>query len=324
MKKMFATFIFNLVCLTALSQCINGDCENGYGTYLFEDKTKAEGKWKNGKMNGSIKIFYSNGNFYEGGILDNNKNGLGIYKTENAELQGNFVQNKLNGKGKIIFYDKTIHEGLFKDNILNGYGKITLADGSSYEGNFVDNKLNGKGIYIFSNGNKFEGEFKENKFYGQGILYYLKGGTLKGAWINDEYISGSANNNPDVIKLELLEGGVYNINVEINNVLKIDMVLDTGASDILLTSEIVLTLIKTRTIDENDILEGGYYLDANGNINYKVRFNLKEIKIGRYTAKNVVCCVNENLDSKNLLGLMALKKIGNLQLDFEKNELSFY
>ncbi len=291
---------------------------------MFEDKTKAEGNWKGGKMNGSFKIFYASGNFYEGGMIDNNKSGIGKYKTEDAEFQGNFSNNYLNGKGKIIFSDKRIYEGLFKDNFLNGFGKITLADGSSYEGNFIDNKLNGKGIYIFNNGDKFEGDFKESKFNGQGIVYYLKGGTLKGTWINDEYMSGSANNNTDVVKLEPTNGGVYNINVEINNVLKIDMILDTGAADILLTSEIVLTLIKTKTIDEGDILEGGSYIDANGNVNFKVRFNLKEIKIGRYTAKNVVCCVNENLNTKNLLGIGALRKIGNMHLDFNKNELSFY
>ena len=103
------------------------------------------------------------------------------------------------------------------------------------------------------------------------------------------------------------------------------MILDTGASDILLTKEIVLTLIKTRTIDESDILEGGSYVDANGNVNFKVRFNLKEIRIGKYTAKNVVCCVNENLDSHNLLGIGALRKMGvKMQIDFEKSELSFY
>lgn len=286
---------------------------------MFEDKTKAEGNWKGGKMNGSFKIFYASGNFYEGGMIDNNKSGIGKYKTENTEFQGNFSNNYLNGKGKIIYSDKRIDEGLCKDNILNGFGKITLSDGSSYEGNFIDNKLNGKGIYIFNNGDKFEGDFKESKFNGQGIVYYLKG-----TWINDEYMSGSANNITDVVKLEPTNGGVYNINVEINNVLKIDMILDTGAADILLTSEIVLTLIKTKTIDEGDILEGGSYVDANGNVNFKVRFNLKEIKIGRYTAKNVVCCVNENLNTKNLLGIGALKKIGNMHLDFNKNELNFY
>jgi hypothetical protein len=36
---------------------------------------------------------------------------------------------------------------------------------------------------------------------------------------------------------------------------------------------------------------------------------IKEIKIGRYTAKNLVFCVNENLNTKNLLGLEGVKKI---------------
>jgi hypothetical protein len=42
----------------AFGQCITGDCENGNGTYIFPDKSKAEGSWRNGKLNGKCKIFY--------------------------------------------------------------------------------------------------------------------------------------------------------------------------------------------------------------------------------------------------------------------------
>ena len=324
MKKRIVLFIV-MPYLSLYAQCITGDCNNGIGTYLFKDNSRAEGKWENGKLKGKCKIFYASGNYYEGEMINNTKNGNGLYKTQEAEINGIFLNDTLNGKGKIIFSDKTIHEGIFKNDLLNGLGKIIFPDGSYYEGVFTNNYLNGKGIYVFKNGDKYEGNFKNNERHGDGVIYFLKGGSLKGTWVNDNYISGPSNDNTNIVKLEEVNGSVYNINVEINNVLKIDMILDTGAADILLTKEIVLTLIKTKTIDEGDILEGGSYMDANGNVNFKVRFNLKEIKLGKYTAKNVICCVNENLDSHNLLGIGALKKMGiKMQIDFEKSELSFF
>jgi hypothetical protein len=323
MKKIVLFFVFVNFGLNA--QCISGDCENGNGTYVFEDNSRAEGNWKNGKLNGKCKIFYTSGNYYEGEMINDLKSGYGLYKTKDSEVRGVFNNDKLNGKGRINFTNNTIYEGIFKDGILNGLGKITIPDGSYYEGLFTNNNLNGKGIYVFNNGDKYEGNFKNSERHGDGIIYFLKGGTLKGTWLNDNYISGPSDDNTNVVKLEEINKSVFKINVEINNVLKIDMILDTGAADILLTKEIVLTLIKTKTIDENDILEGGSYTDANGNVNFKVRFNLKEIKIGKYIAKNVVCCVNENLETHNLLGIGALKKMGRkMQIDFEKNELLFY
>ena len=31
-------------------ECIQGDCENGYGTYIFSDGEKLQGQFKNGKF----------------------------------------------------------------------------------------------------------------------------------------------------------------------------------------------------------------------------------------------------------------------------------
>ena len=34
-------------------KCIKGDCEDGYGIYVFTNGGRYEGTWKNGKLNGN-------------------------------------------------------------------------------------------------------------------------------------------------------------------------------------------------------------------------------------------------------------------------------
>ena len=54
--KLFIS-IFALIILLQnplFSQCIIGDCNNGFGEYNFEDSSKYEGYWKNGKFHGII------------------------------------------------------------------------------------------------------------------------------------------------------------------------------------------------------------------------------------------------------------------------------
>lgn len=48
-------------------------------------------------------VRYDNGDYYEGSLLNNMKN----------------------GKGKLIYQNGTIYEGLFKDNLRQGYGYFT-------------------------------------------------------------------------------------------------------------------------------------------------------------------------------------------------------
>jgi predicted aspartyl protease len=101
------------------------------------------------------------------------------------------------------------------------------------------------------------------------------------------------------------------------------MIFDTGASEVYFTPDIVLTLIRAKTITEEDILEGGLFIDANGNVNKSVRFNLKSVKIGNTTVENVPCAVAKSMDGSNLLGLSALKKIGRFEFDFKNSAIRF-
>ena len=180
----------------------------------------------------------------------------------------------------------------------------------------------GNGIYYYASGDKFEGYWKGNKKNGPGTLYYQKGGTLKGIWNDGVYISGSnasyKSDSLNTITPILTNGGVYEVSVTLNGVLKIDIVFDTGASEVQLTPEFFLTLYRTKTVTDDDLLEGKMFMDANGNVNENVRFNLKTLKIGNITLVNIPCSVASNIKGMNLLGLSAIKKLGKFEFDFNQ------
>ncbi len=323
MKKIYSLLLV-FYCIPFFSQCLVGDCENGEGTYIYTDKTKIVGLWKNNKPNGKCQVFYSDGGSYTGEMKDGKWYGIGKFiSNENVIIEGYFIDGNLNGKGKQVHPDGYAVEGDFVNDTLTGTGTIKYSNGTIYRGEIINFKKHGKGVYQELNGDTFEGSFKDNKINGQGMWKYAKGGTLVGTWLDGKYISGPniKANNPNVLNLEFTSGGIFEVNVTFNKVLKIDMILDTGAAEVYLTPDIVLTLFKAKTISEDDILEGGYFMDASGNVNKSVRFNMKEIKIGNKILENVSCGINTKVDGVNLFGLSALKKLNSMTIDFSKNTL---
>ena len=341
-------FLFIILPILSYSQCISGDCENGKGVYVYSDKTKIDGFWKNSKPDGQCSIFYSDGGSYLGEMSQGKKNGKGkSIATDGSAEEGTYKNDTLSGFVTITYPKGSVYVGTWKNDKKNGNGKYTQPDGSYKEGKFINDTLegyvtiqypegdkyvgevkkgvkDGKGIYYYKNGGKFEGEYKNNLRNGNGTEYYAKGGTTKGIWIKNEYISGSntPNNNPNSIVPFLNNGGVYEVNTNLNGGLNLDMIFDTGAGEVQISREIYLTLIKQKTITLDDILEGGLFVDANGNRNYNVRFNLRFMKIGNITIENIPCCVAKDEFGLNLLGLSALKKLGKFEFDFDKSVIN--
>lgn len=322
----FYFFVNMLTNVSTRAQCISGDCENGYGVFVYKDKSTCEGSWKSGKPEGKCKMFFQSGASFEGIMQDGKKNGYGKYVYANGSVyEGTFKDNARNGHGKYTSIDGYSEEGKYSNDTLNGNVTFKFSNGDKYVGYAQNNILNGTGIYYFVNGDKFDGIYKNGKRNGIGVLYYAKGGTLKGTWLNGEFVSGSNQVRSDKTKVilpVLSDNNVYEVNVLLNNVLKLDMIFDTGASEVYLTPDIVLTLIKTKTISEEDILEGGLFVDANGNVNKSIRFNMRKMKIAETTIENVTCAVSQNVEGLNLLGLSALRKLGKFEFDFVNTEIT--
>ena len=113
----------------SLGQCVDGDCENGVGTYIYEDGSVANGGWTNGEPDGIVQeiLYDDEGRLigtYDGNMKMGVMQGWGtetIYDDEGSLLGtyvGEFANNDFNGWGIWIWADKTIEKGIWKNGEL--------------------------------------------------------------------------------------------------------------------------------------------------------------------------------------------------------------
>ena len=128
-KKSSILFVLMALPFFAYSGCEDGDCENGYGTYIWRNGDsdlsswivgdKYIGSFKNGKMHGQGKHVSTNGKIYIGSYLFGLRSGYGILKyKDGSSYTGFFKYDLMHGKGIIIDV-----KGVTK-NVLFDYNKI--------------------------------------------------------------------------------------------------------------------------------------------------------------------------------------------------------
>ena len=96
-------------------------------------------------------------------------------------------------------------------------------------------------------------------------------------------------------------GGVYTLPVEINGVLTLQFVLDSGAAEVIIPADVVLTLLRTGTIKDTGFLPGKAYTLADGSTVNSPRFLLRSLKIGQRRVPDVAASVGP-VASSLLLG----------------------
>ena len=119
------------------------------------------------------KIYYQNKNiFYDGQFLNNKMNGKGTkyYKDGNIKIKGTF-SNNICSEGEYYSPDgMKIYEGEFKNDIPKESKNIIIYDNNTnkiYEGEIHDGKYEGKGIEycpLMKDKILFKGDFKNNLF----------------------------------------------------------------------------------------------------------------------------------------------------------------
>jgi len=133
------------------------------------------------------KYISENGTIFEGYFVNNILNGEGKIEFTNGTIfEGYFVNNILNGEGKIEFTNGTIWKGTFVDDKLNGDGEKNFADGTIWKGTFVDNRLNGTGEVTFADGTVWKGIFVDNMLNGVGTMIRENGIVLDGHFVNNK------------------------------------------------------------------------------------------------------------------------------------------
>lgn len=83
--------------------CVFGDCENGYGRYV-----------------------YSSGDIYEGDFVNSNRNGYGIYFwPDQSHHQGEWEGHERHGKGQYVELSEVVRDGYWENGSYNYDGNIT-------------------------------------------------------------------------------------------------------------------------------------------------------------------------------------------------------
>ena len=127
--------------------CIEGDCENGLGTYKWSNGDVYKGQWKDGNLNGVGTFKWPNGDVYTGQYKDDSRNGQGTYKWKNGDVyKGQYKDGVRTGVGTFKWENGAVYTGQIKDGIRNGQGTYTNPNGVKKYGVWVDGKLNGKSI----------------------------------------------------------------------------------------------------------------------------------------------------------------------------------
>lgn len=167
--KQFLTLLISNLCLFSiciaqpLTGCVSGNCENGYGVYIWKSGTIYAGNWVKGKKHYfGVQIWPSGTAF------------MGIYKDDERQNRGWFFQadgERQYLSEKILFKE----QGCVSGNCEAGYGVHISENGSVYAGFWRDGQKNYFGTQLWSRGSGFWGVFKDNERQKRGLYTWPDG-----------------------------------------------------------------------------------------------------------------------------------------------------
>lgn len=174
---------------------------------IISDNKIYKGNWSLSKnFNGYGQIFEFNiekniDSITEGIFEEGFLNTFGrIFLSTNEYLFGDFVFNKLNGKGEHYRNDGSIYRGNFFEGLPQGNGEEIFNNEASFKGFYLAGKKK-HGKFLWKNGNYYLGDFSDDLFHGYGIYTWGKDRIYEGNWSLGK-IDGKG-------KLKLKDGSYY-------------------------------------------------------------------------------------------------------------------
>jgi TPR repeat protein len=138
-------------------------------------------------------------------------------------------------------------------------------------------------------------------------------------WVNRLW--RGAGSKSDGVRVKMLASGdLYQVPVLINDTLKLNFIIDSGASDVSIPEDVVLTLIRTGTIEDADFVGTEEYRLADGSTVSSRTFVIRSLKVGDRTVTNVRASIT-NVNGSLLLGQSFLNKFKSWSQDNVSHEL---
>jgi aspartyl protease family protein len=136
---------------------------------------------------------------------------------------------------------------------------------------------------------------------------------------NLNVFGGSSNS--EVIEMKKMPGGTFEVPVIINGVLKINFIFDSGASDVSISPDVALTLIRTGTVKESDFIGTQRYSFADGSSALSKVFYIRELQLGKHKIDNVKASISKSIEAPMLLGQSVLQRFGKVTIDNKNQQL---
>ncbi|HTV33331.1 MAG TPA: retropepsin-like aspartic protease [Methylocella sp.] len=124
---------------------------------------------------------------------------------------------------------------------------------------------------------------------------------------------------PITVAMESVRG-VYEVPIRLNDTITLDAIVDSGASDVSLPADVVLTLIRSKTISPDDFIGSKTYVLADGSEVPSQRFIIRSVKVGSKTLENVIAGIG-SVDSQILLGQSFLSRFTSWSVDNRNHTL---
>ena len=118
------------------------------------------------------------------------------------------------------------------------------------------------------------------------------------------------------------EGGVYVVPVLINSAITLNFIIDSGAADVTIPADVVMTLVRTGTLKDSDFLGEKTYVLADGSKVPSQTFRIRSLKVGDKVLENVIGSV-ATVKGSLLLGQSFLGRFKSWSLDNTKHALVF-
>lgn len=116
------------------------------------------------------------------------------------------------------------------------------------------------------------------------------------------------------------EGGTYKVPVLINKAVSLKFVVDSGASDVTIPADIVMTLLETGALHESDFIGVQTYRLADGSTVPSARFRIRSLTVGDTVVENVTGGITP-LSGSLLLGQSFLGRFKSWSMDNDKRAL---
>jgi hypothetical protein len=131
----------------------------------------------------------------------------------------------------------------------------------------------------------------------------------------DSGVAPREESSPSIIRVPIKgDSSIYTIAVTINEKLPLDFVLDSGASDVSVPADVVLTLVRMGTLTKDDFIGKQTYELADGSTAPSDVFRIRSLKIGDFTLENVVASVGD-VHGHPLLGQSFLNRFRSWSID---------